>query len=262
MIKVMPSQIVQTIDELFPHAKRGVENGTLFASHGPELLGLLNLVRAIPDELINLSSVDYAEFVLITSTIEVHLETWASRGNVGQMAHVKGRDAVTALRRVLTQCPDEYRPSSAAEFLFIKDAELRESIRSDTGAVNRALSNAEWKAATVLAGATIEALLHWRLREPSPGDAAIQSAIATLLSSGTFNSKPHRDIDFWTLSQFIEVAAHLSLIKSDTSTASRLAQNFRNLIHPGRAARLNQICDRATAYSSFGALLHVIRDLE
>jgi hypothetical protein len=63
------------------------------------------------------------------------------------------------------------------------------------------------------------------------------------------------------LHQFIEVAADLGVLKPDTCSAARLAQNFRNLIHPGRAARLAQTCDRATAHSAVGALLHVIRDL-
>jgi hypothetical protein len=53
----------------------------------------------------------------------------------------------------------------------------------------------------------------------------------------------------------------LDLLRPDTSTAAKLAKNFRNLIHPGRAARLAQTCDRATAYSAIGALEHVIRDL-
>jgi hypothetical protein len=72
---------------------------------------------------------------------------------------------------------------------------------------------------------------------------------------------PFSDIDRWDLDQFIEVAAQLKLIEPDTSTAAKLAKNFRNLIHPGRAARLAQTCDRATAYSAIGALEHAIRDL-
>jgi hypothetical protein len=144
--------------------------------------------------------------------------------------------------------------------LFIKDAPLRENIRRDLGATERALHNAEWKAATVLTGATIEALLHWRLQEPSPGPTAVQAAAALLAGKGTI-SKPHNNIDRWELHQFIEVAGHLGLLKPDTCNAARLAQNFRNLIHPGRAARLAQTCDRGTAYSAVGALDHVIRDL-
>ena len=72
---------------------------------------------------------------------------------------------------------------------------------------------------------------------------------------------PFRDIDRWDLDQFIEVAAQLRLLKPDTCTAAKLAKNFRNLIHPGRAARLAQTCDRATALSALAGLEHVIGDL-
>jgi hypothetical protein len=51
------------------------------------------------------------------------------------------------------------------------------------------------------------------------------------------------------------------VLKPVTYAAAKLAQNFRNLIHPGRADRDNQVCDRGTAYSAIGALEHVIRDL-
>ena len=67
-------------------------------------------------------------------------------------------------------------------------------------------------------------------------------------------SKPDSNIDRWELHHFIEVAGHLNLLKLDTSSAARLARTFRNLIHPGRAARLAQTCDRATAYPAVGAL--------
>src|SRR4029077_526461 len=63
---------------------------------------------------------------------------------------------------------DEYPPPTTTELLFIKDKALRDSIRQDIGATTRALTNNEWKAATVLAGAAREALWHGRLREPLP----------------------------------------------------------------------------------------------
>jgi len=106
--------------------------------------------------------------------------------------------------------------------VFIKDDDLRENVRRDLGAANRALNNAEWKAATVLAGATIEALLRWRLQEPAPGHTAVQAAVA-LLAASNIMTKPGIDIDRWDLHHFIEVAAHLNLIKPDTSNAARLA---------------------------------------
>lgn len=262
MARVMPSQVVQTIDEMFPHAKKNGPDAMLTAGHGSQLLGIMNLLNEVPDELlIILTPTDYSELILAKSTIEDTLEHWRARGPVGNMAHVKGYDAATVIRRVLAKSPDEYPPPTTTELLFITDSDLRDSIRQDLGAATRALNNAEWKAATVLAGAAIEALLHWRLQEALPGDAAIQEAIAALVASGAI-SKPDKNIDRWDLHQFIEVAAHLDLLKPDTRTAANLAKNFRNLIHPGRAARLDQTCDRATTHTAVGALYGVIRDLQ
>jgi len=53
----------------------------------------------------------------------------------------------------------------------------------------------------------------------------------------------------------------LKLISDDTAKLVRLAKDFRNLIHPGRAARLGQKCDRATALGALAAMEAVARDL-
>lgn len=256
MARVMPSQAVQTIDKLFPHAAQNVR--APLTGHSASLLGVVTLLKDIPEELIVLPPAEYADVRLAQSTIEDMLAHWRARGVVDQPPQVNGFDAITVIRRALAKCPDEYPPPTTTELLFIKDKALRDSIRQDLGSATRALNNAEWKAATVLAGAAIEALLHWRLQEPPTGSAAVQSAVASL--TGT-RKMPVSDIDRWDLDQFIEVAARLDLLTPDTCTAARLAKNFRNLIHPGRAARLAQACDRATAYSAIGALEHVIRDL-
>jgi hypothetical protein len=258
MARVMPSQVVQTIDGLYPHAANNAP-GHQLSGNSAKLFGVLNLLKDVPDELIALSSSDYAELILAQSTIEDVLAYWRNSAGLGfTVPPVNGLDAITVIRRALAKCPDEYPPPTTTELLFIKDPQLRESIRQDLGAATRALTNNEWKAATVLGGAAIEALLHWRLQEPLPGAAAVQSAVTSLVGT---RKMPFSDIDRWDLDQFIEVAAHLDLLTSDTCTAARLARNFRNLIHPGRAVRLAQNCDRGTAYSAIGALEHVIRDL-
>ncbi len=257
MKSVMPSQVVQTIDELFQHAKSGSAGGHLQAGHSSQLLSIVSLVKSIPDELISVSSSDYADLVRATSTIEFHLQIWISRGPNGGMEHIRGQDAITVIRQVLAKCPDEHPPPATTELLFIRDDKLRENIRSDVGAANRALMNSEWKAATVLAGATIEALLHWKLQQP-PIDAKIQGALLAVRLGGLGTDLDDRK---WNLGHFIKVAFHLQLIKEDTAAEAKLAQDFRNLIHPVASARLAQTCDRGTAYSSIGALEHVIRDL-
>ena len=256
MARVMPSQVVRTIDEWFPHAAEDKPGVPLHGWDG-KLGGILSLLRNVPDELLVLKPEEYADLINAQSVgAQMHS---ASRGTAGTLPQVNKFDVITVIRRALAKCSDQYPPPpTTTELSFINNIALRENIRRDLGAANRALNNAEWKAATVLAGAAIEALLHWRLQEAPPDAATVDSAVTSL--AGT-RKLPFSDIDRWDLDQFIEVAAQLNLLKPDTCSAARLAKNFRNLIHPGRAARLAQTCDRATAYSAVGALEHVIRDL-
>jgi hypothetical protein len=72
-----------------------------------------------------------------------------------------------------------------------------------------------------LAGAAIEALLHWRLREPPPDATEVDHAVNALTVT---RKMPFSDIDRWDLDQFIEVAAYLDLLTPDTSTAAKLAK--------------------------------------
>jgi hypothetical protein len=145
--------------------------------------------------------------------------------------------------------------------MFITDDGLRNSIRSDIAAADRAWDNFEWKAATVLAGAAIEALLHWRLGQPPPTTNDIDHSVTKLVAKKVFPNKPPRDRDKWSLHQFIEVSGDLTIIQPGTVTAANLAKYFRNLIHPGSTARTGQSCDRGTARSALAALDHVVRDL-
>jgi hypothetical protein len=73
--------------------------------------------------------------------------------------------------------------------------------------------------------------------------------------------QPSADLERWDLHDYIEVAAELAVINPDTATQSRLAKDYRNLIHPGRTLRLGQKCDRATALSAVAGVEYVVRDL-
>jgi hypothetical protein len=214
MARVMPTQVVQTIDELFPKATKNAPWGLIYGNRD-YLVGLLKLLKGVPDELITVSSAQYADLVLAVSTIEETLADWKATKSIGGIAgEMSGSNTVSVIRRVLVECPDEIPPSGATELLFVTDPALRDNIRNDLGAVNRALNNAEWKAATVLAGATIEALLHWRLQSADAQDAV---------------NKRSKPLDRWELHDFIETAGELKLLSSDTCIAARLAKNFRTL---------------------------------
>lgn len=69
------------------------------------------------------------------------------------------------------------------------------------------------------------------------------------------------NLEEWLLPHYIKVAADLNLVGAETATQCLLAKDFRNLIHPGRAQRLGQVCNRGMALSAVAAVEHVINDL-
>lgn len=110
-----------------------------------------------------------------------------------------------------------------------------------------------------MTGSVVEALLLWALQQRAPGE--VSSAVDDLVKDKTLRKASQHDLDKWHLPEYIEVAAHLRVIKSRTADQVRLAKDFRNLIHPGLKARLGQSCDRGTALSAVAAVEHVVRDL-
>jgi hypothetical protein len=166
---------------------------------------------------------------------------------------------VTAILDALAKCPDAATAPGASELNFITDPDLRANLRIDISDVNRALSNGEWKAATVLAGSAAAALLLWALQQRTPSD--IPTAITATITSRSLTGNPGTNLERWNLHEYTEVAAQLGVSQPNTAIQTRLARNFRNFIHPGVAQRLGEKCDRATALSAVAAMEHVVRDL-
>jgi hypothetical protein len=263
MPRVMPTEAVQTIRRLFPGIGRHNVSQTYSLGNANELRGIVNIVKEVPSELIVLPEDVYANLILATSAIENQLNLWISRGEVSVLRPVNGVDPVLLICEALNQCLDEYPPApTTSELTFITNVALRDIIRRDISATDRLLSALEWKAATVLAGAAIEALLHWRLDQPPPTDVEIRQSVDTLHGQGVFGkNKPPSNRDNWTLHHFVEVSGNLKIIGTNTVKEAKLAQTFRNLIHPGKAARTGETCDRGTALSARAALDHIVRDL-
>ena len=82
----------------------------------------------------------------------------------------------------------------------------------------RCLVSGEWKAATVLAGSIVEALLLDSLHQREASDSsALHSSISSLRSKNVLNKAPPSNLDDWNLHQMTEVAASLDIIHAVTA---------------------------------------------
>lgn len=262
MPRVVPSQVVAFIASI-PNYVVPVNLASMNHVGSPNLSCILDLVQRIPDELLTMNGTTYASFVQAQAHIRDVLEVWVANRTANvtlvQRSFSIEQDPVATIRRALATCPDQAPAPTTSELKFITDADLRDNLRKDIGEVARALADGEFKGATVLAGAAIEALLLWELQNRS--GTKVQSALSKLAAADPHFKNLSTNLERWDLHDYIEVSAEIGVIKPDTVTEARLAKGFRNLIHPGRAQRLGQTCDRGTAHAAYAALDHVIRDL-
>lgn len=266
MPRVVPSDVVKAIDRMFPQmAENPTVRPSVSADSVPLIGALVSLVEAVPNDLLVLDPGQYAELTASTAflrTLPVRFQ--ASRGS--QVAHMSmtgfEHNPIAMVRAAMTACPDEAAGTGTVLLTFIVDVALRDTIRLDLSAANQSLANGEWKGATVLAGAAVEALLLWALQEHEEQHSGSAAGAVNELVAAKVMARP-RDAhpETWELQHYIPVVRHLGLITTDTVTQATIAKNFRNLIHPGRAARLGQKCDRGTALSALAAVELVVRDL-
>jgi hypothetical protein len=256
MPRVVPTQIIALIDRVV--SRPGMSSITRFLApeQTPEISAIVDLISELPDELLVLSGDEYCNYRVDINALKDLLNFWQGPEptTIINRQGEKGIQSMFRLRDLLAKCPDEAPSPSTAELSFIQDIDLRDSIRSDISAANRALHDGLWKAATVLAGAATEALLLWAIRNKK-----MPSEIEAARAAATPRASP--DPNDWGLAGYIKVARNLSLIEDETEKQADLAKDFRNLIHPGRSDRLAKVCDRGTALSALAAVELVVRDL-
>jgi hypothetical protein len=257
MPKVLPSEVVAFINEQFP----GDSHGLVTANQAPAYATIVRLVDDIPPELITLSGSEYQDLIIGVEYLRHVVELFATRGNTTAPQGGPRGNPIVLIRKALANCLDQ-RPSPAtAGLLFITNADLRESIRLDISSAHSAYRNGEWKAATVLAGAAMEALLLWGIETKT--QAEIDNAVDALLAlpTGGLDDRPKGKPVKWRLFELIKVAKQLGLLKKQRSeTQCDLARDYRNLIHPGKE-RTDQPCDRATALGALAGCEIAARDL-
>jgi hypothetical protein len=246
MARVVPSQIIALIDENLP--ANNLQTLSINHSTVAAVTAITRLIDELPTELVTISGADYGDLVCGVEAIRNSVAFWQHKGE-GQIgvSGIRGKNVLRLIRDALAKCSDQTPSLATAELAFVTDSQLRVSIRLDLSTAMSALHNGEWKAATVLAGSASEALLFW--------------AISSASGLPSLPNKPKGSPQNWRLGDYVAVATSLGLIKIATSQQATLAQNFRNLIHPGRAQRLGETCDKGTALTALAAVELVVRDL-
>lgn len=110
---------------------------------------------------------------------------------------------------------------TTVDFDFITDEQFRSSLLSDYHELQLSLRNNSWKAAHVLAGSIVEAILIEYL------------IVSELVPSGEDPLK-------MTLDRAISLCKTHGVILDTTASLCDVIRQYRNLIHPGRLIRLEQ----------------------
>jgi hypothetical protein len=239
MPKVVPSHIVSAIDNMFGAGRNELYSQAITPDHRGEVYALLDMLDQVPRELIDLSSADYLEL----SRCRAVLSTALSRWNGGDGRPVGGKDPVERIRRLMRLCRDELPPAEPL-LPFIQDADIRLGIEDRIKASWIDFAAQEWMGATVLAGAALEALLLWGLKNRPVAKSYV---------------KP---LDELHLRDLIRYAADNGIIGEGTKIQVGLAKDARNLVHPGRALRSGEACNKTTALTAFAAVYRVIDELK
>ena len=271
---VLPSQIVEFIDNRFPEVKEQFEGSKAYFSCDKSRQGkvstILQLIDQIPPYLLTISGEDFIQLMEAINELKVGITTWVTdpRHVIRKMRDGTRLNPITIIRIALSKCPDEGVEDSTDELLFIADPDFRETIRQDISSTNQALANSEWKATTVLAGSVIEALLLnaiLKLKDKNPKEfERVRNKVIKDKRLGETLSKKLSDKPTgreWGLHQYIYFTFSAGIISETTAKECLLTKDFRNLIHPGRAERRQQKCDRGTALQTVGGMVHVIKEL-
>src|SRR5271169_465975 len=141
MTRIVPGQVVETIDKLFTGESKGVGTATLTHERLFHLQGIVDLLRQLPSELFTVSAAEFADLTVATAAIEMTILRYSHGQWPIGLLPVSGEDAIRTIRRVLSKCPDETTSSGTADLLFITDPQTRDSMRQDISAANSALQN-------------------------------------------------------------------------------------------------------------------------
>lgn len=232
-----PSEIRTAIEGLFP--KRRVSPGLRWwPGEAPEVRSLVSLLMDLDARLLYpLERLERIDFERARTALHHGVERWAAGAN-----DRLSTNSAETIYRLLEKCPDDIVTESSTRLGFVRDEALRNSIATDADSVPALLAAEEWKAATVVGGSVVEAILLAKLEEHGPEVACLG------LERGWRGGAEE-----WGLEKLIQAARTLNVITPTEATACGMAQYYRNLIHPGNA-RARQSCTRGTALATQAAM--------
>lgn len=147
-------------------------------------------------------------------------------------------------------------PSERPDFSFITKADLRSIIERDYAEIPTCLAAGAYKAATVMCGSVMEALLL---------DALLADEATAKRSQKAPNDKGGKaikDLGRWSLSSMIEVAVDLQIVAKNTlGFMSHAVREYRNLIHPAVETRKGIVAEKEEASAARAALDLIIKHL-
>ena len=267
---------MEFIDKRYPAAKKQLSGqGKTFSidyTNQGIVKTLIHLIDQLPDNLMPLVGDELVNFLEAYHELKSGVAIWSTgsgglRHEITEVKDGSGLNPIIVIQNILSKCPDQGYENSATGLSFIADQVFAEIIKQDISFVNEALSNAEWKAATVLAGSVIEAVLFYsikRLRDRSSAsfDKAREKTVEEQAIGKPLDSQPSGNPDGWNLNKYIHLAFAAELISENTAKECLLSKDYRNLIHQGASERKKQRCDRGTAHLAIAAMEHVINDLK
>ncbi|WP_257167140.1 hypothetical protein [Bradyrhizobium sp. SRS-191] len=238
-MRILPSEIIFAIESIIGLKSTDIDDRRLKHHYLPEVKAILALLNDVPSELLELPFQSYLELTRCRAVLAVTVARWEV-GDTIVVRDVDGKDAIERVRRLMLQCRDTVPPPKP-ELPFIENADRRASIEERIRAAWIDFSAQEWLGATTFAGSALESILLW----------AIEDA----------NLKTKKAPNDMVLSELVDAAARAGLLTSDGEALAHMARDARNLIHPGRVAKLGVTCTKASALTAMAALYTIAEEL-
>jgi len=147
MPRVLPSDVVRMIDTVFSWAPSGNAKYQVQWSMRGDLNAVLVLVDKVPDSILQLSSEQFADFIWAQSSLRSvvkSLETGqVSLAGGVSWPMVRNRNALSTLRDLLSNCPDETVSETVSTLSYLNEPELIQDIRLDISSAEASFNEGE-----------------------------------------------------------------------------------------------------------------------